>query len=328
MPELTPLAKKIADLNELRSGPDIASKVKYLREGLADRSSHVVRKSAELSAELGKVELRPELLTAYARMFVNPLKKDPGCLAKTAIAEALVKLDCQDIDSCRQGIRYQQYEPVWGGQQDTAAQLRAVCAVGMLGCATCMEAINAFADLLADPCKPARIGAARAISGLGSWEGVPLLRLKLQLGDEDAEVVGECCSALLAIAPDDGVDLVTRLLSSKQSDLRIQAALALGESRSQPAFEPLCACWQAEREPSLRGMLLTCIGLLRSTESREFLVSLIRGPDATEAADAIQALAPYSMIDEVCQQVADAVKESAHRQLRATFEKEFKPRQA
>ena len=227
MPELIPLAKQIAGLNELRTDPDSASTLQQLRAGLDDRSPHVVRKSAELCGEFNKAELLPDLLAVFGRLFVNPIKKDPGCVAKTAVAEALVKLDCQDIEAYRQGVRHQQYEPVWGGQEDTAAQLRAICAAGMVGCATRMEAIRCFADLLADPYKVARIGGARAISGLGSWEGVPLLRLKLQLGDEDAEVVGECCSALLAIAPGDGLELATDLLSSPDSDVRIQAALGI-----------------------------------------------------------------------------------------------------
>ena len=159
---------------------------------------------------------------------------------------------------------------MWGGQEDTAAQLRAVCAAGMVGCATRIEAINYFADLLADPCKAARIGAARAISGLGSWEGVPLLRLKLRLGDEDAEVIGECCSALLEIAPEDGLDLVTHLLSSKDSDVRLQAAVSLGESRNRQALEPLCACCNrsvSRRSAACCSLVSACFAARRVSSS-------------------------------------------------------------
>ena len=68
-------------------------------------------------------------------------------------------------------------------------------------------------------------------------------------------------------------------------------------------------------------MLLTCIGLLRSSKSLEFLVSLVRGSDGAAAGDAIQAIAPYKLIDDVRQQVEAAVIESGNRQLQATFEK-------
>jgi HEAT repeat protein len=328
MPEPTPLAKKIAGLNELRADPEAPAAAPALRGALADRSHRVVAKAAELCGELGKAELLPDLLKAYERMFVNPLKKDPGCLGKTAIALALTRLGCQAIELYRQGIKYRQYEPVWGGQEDTAGQLRAVCAIGMVGCAPCSEAIASFADLLADPCKLARIGAARAIAALGRWEGAPLLRLKLLSGDPDAEVLGECCAALLSLTPDEGVELVIPLLSSTDADVRVQAALALGQSRRGQALEPLCSCWRTEREASVRGILLTCIGLLRSAESRELLLSLIRGPDSAAAADAIRALAPYGAAEELRQQVEQAVAETGSTRLRAVFEGEFKKRAA
>jgi len=324
MPEPTPLAKKIAELNKLRADPNSGDTTPALRRALVDRSQRVVAKAAELCSELSKSELVPDLLNAYQRMFTDPVKQDPSCLAKTAIAAALVGLDCQDIEAYRQGIKYQQHEPVWGGEKDTAAQLRAVCAAGMVGCATCMEAITTFADLLADPCKQARIGAARAIASFGHWEGVPLLRLKLLSGDPDAEVLGACCTALMDLAPDEGVELVIQLLSSGDTEVRIQAALALGQSRNSQAFDPLRSLWQTEHDVSVRSILLTCIGLLRSTESREFLLSLIRGTDGTAAADAIRALAPYRMMEELSQQVERAVQESGSRRLRRAFEDEFK----
>ena len=236
MSELTPLAEKIAKLNELRGSADAGARVNALRAALADRSNRVVSKAADLCGDFGTSDLLEDLLKAYQRMFVNPLKKDPGCLAKIAIASALVKLECHDVEPFRQGIKYTQYEPVWGGQEDKAAELRAVCAAGMVACATCMEAITSFADLLVDPCKLARMGAARAIAGLGRWEGVPLLRLKLQSGDADAEVIGACCAALLELTPDEGLELVVGLLSSGNVDVRVQVALALGESHRPKAW--------------------------------------------------------------------------------------------
>jgi HEAT repeat protein len=207
--------------------------------------------------------------------------------------------------------------------KDTAAELRAVCAAGMVRCATAMEALTCFVDLLADPCRPARIGAAQAIAALGHWEGVPLLRLKLQVGDPEPEVIGECCAALLELEPGGGIELVLRLLASRDTDVRVQAALALGESRHPQGLTALCQCWETERELSVRGLLLTCIGLLRSQESREFLVSLVKEDSSTAGADAIRALAPYSMIEELREQVEQAVAASSNDQLRAVFDDEF-----
>lgn len=323
MPESTPLTEKIAALNQLREAPDSTETSRALRDALCDRSNRLVAKAAELCGEFGKSELIDDLREAYQRAFVNPSKKDPGCLAKTAIASALVQLECQDIEPFRRGIKYTQYEPVWGGQADKAAELRAICAAGMVGCATCMEAITSFADLLVDPCKSARIGGVRAIAGLGRWEGVPLLRLKLQTGDADAEVMGACCAGLLHLSPDDSLELVVGLLSSRDVDVRIQVALALGESHSAQALEPLRLAWEREPDNSVRGILLTCIGLLRSTDSHEFLLSLIHGADRAAAVDAIRALAPFRHLEELHRRVERAVEETGSSQLRSVFGDEF-----
>lgn len=323
LPQPTPLAKKIAALNALRAASNPADVQRALRDALQDRSQRVVTKAAELCGELGTSDLVSELLEAYQGALVDPLKKDPGCLVKTAIVSSLVQLEFDDIEFYRRGIKYRQHEPIWGGRQDTAGQLRSVCAAGMVRCATAIEAITCFADLLADPCQPARLGAARAIAGLGSWEGVPLLRLKLLIGDEDAEVLGECCSALLHLAPADGVELVTRLLSSRDVDERLHAAFALGESHCHQALDALCQCWQTEGDSPTRRTLLTCIGLLRSTESQEFLLALVRGPDSRAGADALHALAPFRTDKELRQRVEQAVEESDHARVRDTFESEF-----
>ena len=322
MAELTPLAKKIKSLNELREESNGAVVANALQSALSDRSQRVIAKAAELCGELQLPELMSQLLDAYQRMYVNPLKKDLGCLAKTAIVTALTKLECPEVDPFRRGVKYEQFEPVWGGQEDTAPMLRAACAAGMVGCAPRMEAILCCADLLADRCRPARIGAARALHGLGHWEGVPLLRLKLQSGD-DPEVLGECASALLGLAPDESRELVMGLLSSPHTDVRVQAAFALGEARSVGAFEPICDCWRHEQEPATRGLLMTCIGLLRSPESRQFLIAQIDGPDPTAAADAIRALAPYALIEELREAVEAAVENSDSQRLRGVFEDEF-----
>ena len=256
-------------------------------------------------------------------MFVNPLKKDPGCVAKTAIATALVRLDCQEIELFREGVRYRQLEPAWKGPVDTAAALRAVCAAGLAGCATCMEALNTFAEMLVDDSNLARSGAVRAIASLGRWEGVPLLRLKLLCGDADAEVIGECCSALLHLAPEEGPGLVIQQLHSNNVDVRIQAALALGESHCEQSLQALCACFDSEPDSSVRSILLTSIGLLRSPESRLFLLQLVKGPDEQRALDAIRALAPFRMDEQVRRQVETAVEKSGNVQRCQMYAREF-----
>jgi hypothetical protein len=317
------VSEKRAVLDGLRENPKTPQTVGSLRTALSDRSNRVVAKAAEIIAESENKELEDDLKEAYGRLLVEPAKSDPGCLGKTAIAEALVKLECRDIDFYRSGIQYVQHEPTWGGNEDAAALLRGVCAAGLVLCASLLEALDRFAELLTDRCKTARIGAARAIASLGRPEGAPLVRLKLLLGDKEPEVVGECCSALLQLAPDTGLALVLERLSSPDPDIAIQVALALAESRNRKAFEPLRTAWQRQRHPEARSALLIAIGLLRFTEANDFLLSLVRGSNASAAADALRALKTQGKSGELRQQIETAVRESGNPEVVALFEQEF-----
>src|SRR5262249_6095553 len=160
-------------------------------------------------------------------------------------------------------MHYIQLEPVWGGTQDSAAQLRGTCALGLVQ-STCVDTIsvlNRLVDLLVDPEKPARAGAARAIAAFSRLEGIPLLRLKTRSGDPVAEVMGECFASLLSLSAHDSIPLVAGYLRSSDSDIRLEAAAALGESREPQAFVALKECWEHERDPSFRKSLLLSMGL-------------------------------------------------------------------
>src|SRR5207245_3725537 len=164
------------------------------RKALADRSNYVAARAAEMVSEFEIRTLVPELIAAFSRMSIDPSKTDPQCLAKTAIVEALVRIEQDDQDFFLQGMQYRQPESVWGGEQDSAAQLRGTCALGLAqsSCGDTIDVLNHLADLLADPEKPARVGAARAIAQFSRLQGVPLLRLEIRVGEEAADVMGEC----------------------------------------------------------------------------------------------------------------------------------------
>ncbi|MGH7137608.1 MAG: HEAT repeat domain-containing protein [Pirellulales bacterium] len=317
------VSEKRGELNALRDRAKSAEAVNALQTALADRSNRVVAKAAEIIAESENQQLEDDLKEAYRRLLVEPVKSDPGCLGKTAIAEALVKLECRDIDFYRSGIQYVQHEPTWGGNEDAAAQLRAVCAAGLVLCASLLEALDRFAQLLTDPAKTARIGAARAIASLGHAEGGPLVRLKLLLGDKEPEVVGECCAALLQLAPESGLPLVLDRLASPDADVAIQVAMALAESRNRKAFEPLRAAWKRQRDPEARATLLLAIGLLRFAEANEFLLSLVRGRDASAAGDALRALKVHGKSGDLRQQIEAAVHEGGNPNIISLFGREF-----
>ena len=115
--------QQLADLEELRASAGDASTPDRLRKALADRNNYVVARAARITEEVGVRALIPDLLSAFDRFFIDPVKSDPQCWAKNALVQALASLDHNDSTVFLRGLRHVQREPVWGGQGDTAAAL-------------------------------------------------------------------------------------------------------------------------------------------------------------------------------------------------------------
>ncbi len=314
--------KKIQALEALRADPAAPRTVAALRKALGDRSSFVVAKSAALTADLELSGLAPDLVSAFERLLAAVAKADPQCRAKSAIAKALGELGHQDPAVFLQGLAHVQAEPVWGGQQDSAAVLRATCAGALVQCRALsdLEILGHLVDLLADPEKTARIAAAQAIAQISRPESALLLRLKVRCGDRDPEVVGECFAALLTLAPEDAVAVVAGFLDAPDRDLRFEAVAALGESRTPQAFEALRACWRREViDGAFKNAVLVSIGASRQPRAVEFLLSLVASESTGVAAKAIVALAPNRFYRETYCQVRDAVRRLGSSALQKTF---------
>src|SRR6185295_17979935 len=101
------------------------------------------------------------------------------------------------------------------------------------------DAAAELAGLLADPEAPARVGAAQVLGEIDPAVAVPLLRFKVLSGDKESSVVGACLATLLAAAPGSSLPFVAERL--KTPAFAEAAAMALGESRLEGAFEPLAA---------------------------------------------------------------------------------------
>lgn len=315
---------KLARLKELRADPHAPTAAAELKKVLADRSNYVASRAAEVVGEFGLRDLVPDLLAAFDRFLVNPVKTDPQCLAKNALAEALTKMGHDDADFYRMGMRHFQPEPVWGGEQDTAAHLRGTCAFGLVqsSCGDGLDTLNRLVDLLADPEKPTRIDAARAVANFSRREGIPLLRLKVMSGDE-AEVIGACFGALLEMSPRESVEFVAGYLKSANADVALEAAAALGESKEPAAFEALKQCWEQTYDAEFKRSLLLSMGLSRQPAALEFLLSVIRTEPAATAADAIAALYPFRYQAQAREKAEEAVRANGHASLRPAFEKVF-----
>lgn len=279
-------------LAEVARQPEAAGAEETLRDALAGKLPSAAARAAEIAGEMSCDGLIPDLVHAFQRFLQNPVKSDPGCLAKTAIAEALHQLDAREEAVYLAGARHVQMEPVYGGRQDTAAPLRGASARGLVRM-NHPDALLVLAELLADPELPARIAAARTVAYHGGAAGLPLLRLKSLEGDREPEVVGECLLAMLRIAPDESTPFVERFLDGSDRVLAEAASLALGESRAPAALAALQAWWKRTTDADLSRSALLAIAMQRSDAAIAWLLDLIRREPGPVARDAIGAFEVY-----------------------------------
>lgn len=293
MPPRKTVEEKLDELDGLAAEPDRAALAARLTAALSDRHFSVVAKAAKIAAGALQYALRDPLAAAYRRLLDKPAKTDPNCIGKKAIARALLELDFADVDLFVAALSYRQLEPVWGGTADTAAELRSICAMGLVASGY-SRALVEVAALLYDPEAEARIGAVRAIACGNPREAELLLRSKVAAGDAEPAVLGECFSALLGVEPDESLAFVARHLEAGDEALREHAALALGESRLAAALPRLQKAWD---EPlvaqSLRRALIRAAAMLRAEAAFDWLIALVGERDFVTATDILEALALY-----------------------------------
>ena len=286
------LEEQLDRLAELRGQPLSPEGRAQVAQYLNSKMNLVAAKAARIAGEWQAAELTPELLAAFDRFMVKPETTDKRCAAKIEILKALCKLEYPSPSVFRRGLRHVQMEPTWGGSADTAAEVRALGAMG-LAQTNDPDALEEILPLLLDPQRDARIGAVRAVGASGLPGGLLLLRLKALSGDEP-EVLGECFAALLRAAPAQSPEFVATFLGHREDSVAEAAALALGDSRLESAFAVLRDALERTRAlPLRRRTLLLAIALLRRENAIDYLLDLVRHGEGQISADAVAALAMY-----------------------------------
>jgi HEAT repeat protein len=281
----------LTKLNSLR-GMGSAIIAPELQKFLASKTNLVAAKAADLIREANLKSLQPQLEEAFARFMKTPTTSDKGCAAKQAIANALYEMGCDSADVFLAGIHHHQMEGAYGGPVDTAAELRGICALGLVRMAY-REVMVELVDLLVDPSHQARIMAARAIAYSGRDEGALLLRLKILSGDKVDDVTAECLLALGNLARTKALPFVRRYLDSPYPALAEAAAMALGEMRHESALAVLLEEWERNSMTESRKALTLPIALSRLPRSLEFLIQVVEKQPEPVAAAAIEALRIY-----------------------------------
>jgi len=313
------LEDALAELARLRDEPRTPAALARLRAALGGRSSHLAAVAAEIAAahELG--ELVPDLAAAFERLLVDPVRSDPACAAKAAIADALYRIGAPEVACYLRGVRHVQLEPVWGGRADTASALRGTCALALVR-VNYHDALTELAELLADPEAAARRVAAQALAYSENPAAAPLLRLKALCGDADAQVLGECLLALLRVAPEASLEFVARFLDRPDAEVADAAALALGSARLAGALPLLTAWWERTFDGERRRSALLAIALLKHDDALAYLVAHVADSAPVHARAALDALAVYRHDPRLRAQVLAAVEARADAGLRRAFD--------
>jgi HEAT repeat protein len=265
-----------------------ADSLPIIRAALASPSNFVVAKAADIAGQQGLHALTPHLLEAFERFIADAPRLDKGCAATTAIVKALYTLDYQQPGPYLRGIRHHQMEGL--GPVDVAAELRGASAMG-LAQSSDDRAVDELVLLLTDPEAPARMSAARAIGCRNESAVIPVLLLKVHVGDPELEVLAECMIGMLAVALNDRtLALVSGQLDSSDPDRAEAAALALGTVRDDRAFEVLRAKWDSTAHGPLRQRLLHAMAVSRNEGAIGFLCRLAAEEPVRIANLAIEAL--------------------------------------
>lgn len=326
MPVHRSFERELAILESMSSRTPDEAAIARLRRTLESENNYLVAKAAKLVAEHNIAELLPEVLAAFDRFLIDPIKRDPQCWAKNALIKALVRLSCRDAAVYLRGLRHFQEEPVWGGQSDTAGALRATCAQVLVECSELTEAalLNILLEPMLDPDKTVRIEAVRAIGQIGGVSAALLLKLRVLLRKEEPEVLGACFSALLRMQNNDRlgtISLVADFLDHGE-EAASEAAFALAETHDPAAIQALIDRRRYGADPWFVSILDQAIAVSRLPESLEFLLGLVER-DPRQAASALEALSRVYTSPDMRARIAQSVARSRSERAQLAFHQFF-----
>jgi len=305
------IEEQLERLKLLRSASPDAGTVAILRKALADRASLVAAEAARVAGEIHAMDLIPDLLAAYSRLFEDPAKTDSKCWGKTAIIKALTILDYSESPPYIRGSTHVQMEPVWGGQEDAAGPLRSNCILALPQCSDLRrsDVFRHLVDSLVDPLDPVRLEAVRTIEQMNGDEASLILRLKARAGDLRPAVTGRVFDAILNLESEKGLAFVSEFLKSADVEVRDEAALAMGLWRHPKAIQILIAAWNNTINRDFRSVLLRAISSSREESALEFLLHLVKEGSSHHAASALDALELHAGSPEIQARITLAQKE-------------------
>jgi HEAT repeat protein len=310
--------EKLASVRRLRELQPSSEVTCELRSALRDKSNLIAAAAAAIAGDQKHVDLAAEMEAAFDRFLVDPQKSDKLCRAKIAIVQGLDKLEHERPDVFLRASTHVQFEPVWGGEEDTAAPLRAA-AILALARLDHHGLLPLLVDSLTDPQKEVRIAAAQALGSHGTPAALLLLRFKARVGDEEPDVIAESLFGLLDSSPSEALPFVAQFLDAANAAPCEAAILALGRSRLPAAFDLLKTCW--ERHPIGNDVIFVAMAISRLPAAIEFLLEIVTSGGEKNATVALSALMIHRYDPNLRERIARAVETSNSDALRASFQR-------
>jgi HEAT repeat protein len=284
-----PVAAALQALAAAAARPGEPTTLALVRDALAHRSNHVVGRAARAAREGDLTALAPDLVAAFPRFLEDPIRRDPGCVAKREIVQALLAFDAPAPDVYLVGAAHVQREPAFGPPVDTAPELRALSAMGLVVTGH-PAALTVCVGLLVDPEPVARAGALRGLTASGRPDVALLLRFFALRGDADPGVLAEAFAGLLALSPEDAVAFVVERLAAADRDLARAAAMALGETRRPEAVAALRDRLPGEDRPDVRHAVILALATSRDEAAIDAVLDLVTRGSAADSKAAAEAL--------------------------------------
>lgn len=324
--------RKLRAIRELRDAEPEAA-VDGLRKALKDRSGYAVSKAAEIVADRELADLLPDLVAAFERLLgaKDAVKADPQCWGKTAVARALHQLGCRDSKIFYRGLSCRQPEPSFGGESDSAGDLRGVCALALVDSdADGTELLIRLSDRLLDPVFSVAVNAAVALSRLGVPEAAAPLRLRAHwpvrnplLRPDNAEVVGQCFFSLLEMDAFEAVPYVSGFAYGDDPEIQAEAVAALASARQPEALERLTRLWRGMLDPDVRRALLLGLAGSPLPKSADFLLEVIEREETPLPEIALEALSTSRFRDKAVDEARRVVEKRTDPGPQAAFERWF-----
>jgi len=304
-------------------GPE---EIDRLRKALANQNNYLVAKAARIVSDHALTVVLPEVLAAFDRFFDDPVKSDPQCWAKNALAKALVKLECHDAAVYVRGLRHTQDEPAWGGQSDTAGALRGTCTHALVACEGLSNAqlLNYLIEALVDRDKTVRMEAARAIGHVGGVSAALLLKLRILLRKDEPEVLGACFSAILDMDEGDragSIALIAEFLDAGEESAG-EAAFALAETHDPAALTALIGHRRKGTDAWFTSIIDRAIVLTRLPEAMDFLLTLLE-KDPRQASSILEAISQVHQSPEIMARARVTVERADSERAFEAFRKFF-----